>query len=212
MASVAPGFFARLDAGSRYYELRDAQPAMAKPPHDYVRARSAFAPNLLGVGTVIGLGSGDGRDLRPFQASGRNVLGIEPCASRRRRAVEAGVPSIDGAFENFTSKQLPAIAGIWCGAALRHVPSDCLVRAFRNIAAALPTGGPVFFLVELGAGSEWLRIDEREPEAEAFIQRFSSATVAAALLSSGLAVVDQWTSGDLQDRPGCWLSTIAIKA
>jgi hypothetical protein len=91
------------------------------------------------------------------------------------------------------------------------VPSDHLARAVRNIATALPTGAPVFFMVDLGDGGEWLRADEREPEAEAFVQRFSSTAIAAALLSSGLTVVDQWVDDDVAGRPGRCLSTIAVK-
>jgi hypothetical protein len=206
MSQSILGHFPRLASNNRYYALADQRLTGKAPERDYARARQVFLANLPAMGVVLGVGAGDGRDLKHLQEAGRSVLGVEPCAERRRRSEAAGVAAIDGTFENLGSLPLPALAGAWCGAALRHVPSNNLARALRNLAAVLPLGAPLFLALELGDGSTWQTLDPPVDGAESFVQRFSEDEVEQAL-GRRFSAISRWTASG-PEHTGRWTELV----
>lgn len=201
---ITMGFFARLESNNLYFDRASERSVEFPASVDTAVAEEAFTKRLLAKGVVLGVGSGGGQTLQRFVARGREVFGVEPSTARRLAAIKRGIPTIDGAFENLRSRSLPDVAGVWCGAALRHVPENYFARVIANVAGVLPSQAPLFLAVELGEGTDWLQLDPGDGDAESLVQRYDEGSIERVLRQQGLEVVERW-------RQGAWLSLVALR-
>lgn len=207
--AVRGNYFARIENNNGYF----AGPARALPPaRGYEEAITLFTSRLPPGGKVVGLGSGDGRHLVPFAQSGFQVLGVEPSPDRRAIAESRGVLTIEGTFENLPSRNLSSVDGVWCGAALRHVPEDFLARALRNVAQLLKSGGVLFLTTELGESSEWIASVPPRGNAESLSQQVSEPYLAQMLSQKGFLIREKWYPVPSAGRSGQWIAIVASKA
>lgn len=188
------------------------RPRASPPSRDYEEAIALFISRLPPGGSVVGIGSGDGRHLVPFTQRGFQVLGVEPSPDRRAIAESRGVPTIEGTFENLPSRNLSPADGVWCGAALRHVPEDFLARALRNVAHLLKSDGVLFLTVELGESSEWLASIPPRGDAESLSQQVSETYLARMLSQQGFLIQEKWYPLPSAGRSGQWIAIVASKA
>lgn len=211
MMPSSNNYFTRIARNNEYYDQLAKHASAPAPAPDFDQALARFTARLPAKGMVLGIGSGNGRDLRGFQALGYTVLGVEPSAERRRASIASGVPAVEGTFENLESLRLSPASGIWCGAALRHVPDRLLTRVAASLSEALVPGGPLFFTVELGDEASWVHLAGGTERAEMLVQRFLEPTLRLVLDQHSLEIVESWATGPAADRAGTWLSVVAVK-
>lgn len=211
MATMGVGFFARIESNNLYFDRAVKRGVTFGKSPDYTRAYAAFASRLLPKGTLLAVGCGDGSSLSYFRERGLPIVGVEPSAGRRGIAQDGGIEVVAGAFENLCSLALPPVSGIWCGAALRHVPEDHFARVMANVAQLLPSSAPVFLMLELGDDSNWVRLDAEDEEAESFVQYLSEDLINQVMHEKSLEVVERWITEPTDLRPGRWISLIGLK-
>jgi SAM-dependent methyltransferase len=207
--AIRGNYFSRIVNNNGYF----AGEVRASPPsRGYEKATELFIARLPSGGSVVGVGSGDGRHLTPFVKGGFQVLGIDPSPDRRAIALSRGVPTIEGTFENLPSLRLAPVDGIWCGAALRHIPADYVTRALRHVAELLKSGGVVFLTAELGESSEWIQSSPPRGDAESLCQQILESDLARVLTQQGFLVLEKWYPSPTTGRSGHWIAVVASKA
>ncbi len=113
---------------------------------DWVRA----ACDLPQSPFIVDVGSNDGTCLKPFQARGFTVCGVDPAEMPARLANENGVHTLNAFFDEQAVATIVSLYGqadmVTSHNVLAHV--DDLAATFRNIAAVLKDGG--YFCFEVG--------------------------------------------------------------
>lgn len=106
------------------------------------RLLQAFARLLPAGGRVLDYGCGIGTDLAWLSRRGFRVEGIDGTPDFVREA-RRRCPQAQVAQARFEDAALPPAAydGIWCQAALMHVPPEVLVHELRKLRAALRPDG-----------------------------------------------------------------------
>jgi len=106
---------------------------------------------------VVDVGSNDGTCLKPFQARGFTVCGVDPASLAAKIANEAGVETINAFFDADTVAEIQRRHGsadyVTSHNVLAHV--DDLAAVFRNVHDLLKDGG--YFGFEIGYFREVLR-------------------------------------------------------
>ncbi|HEY3191035.1 MAG TPA: class I SAM-dependent methyltransferase [Solirubrobacteraceae bacterium] len=149
-----------------------------------VAAADRFLSLLGGAGPVLDLGCGPGRDAAYFAERKLSVVGADfsdgMLALARERArvplVQCdlrAVPFRDGAF-----------GGVWCDAALLHVPKADVPRALTGVRRVLEHGGALCVLVQQGEGEGVEPLPGR-PEIRRFFARYRAREVRRLLADAG---------------------------
>lgn len=127
-----------------------------RPSRFLKRFASALPPN----GRVLDYGCGTGEEMAWLQRRGFRVEGVEGTlefglATRRRCP---GARILHARFE--TVPLLPGrYDGVWCNAALIHVPPSELARQLKKLKGALKPGGRLGLTLAWGRGKRFLRRD-----------------------------------------------------
>jgi hypothetical protein len=193
MISDPGGYFARMTSSNNYFDRAFDRNKPVSETRNLERAYAEMMPRLLPGGVLLADGCGTGEHLDFFRERGVSVLGVEPSPRRRACAEGRGMAVVDATFENLSHENLPILGGAWCGAALRHVPTEMFSRSVLHISQALPFGAPVYLMVALGEGAQWVRLEESEDDAASFIQRLPLAYVMQVLEQKSLEIVASWT-------------------
>lgn len=109
---------------------------------------------LLPIGSLLGdLGCGPAVDGARFAAAGYRVVGLD----LSRGMLVAGAPRMPGLLAQADLRALPvragALDGVWCSAALLHVPEPGTERVLEEIRAVLRPGGALALITALGDGT-----------------------------------------------------------
>ena len=120
---------------------------------------------------VCDLACGPARDGARFAAAGYSVVGMD-----RSRGMLAGVPgSLRGRLVQADMRDLPfpraAFDGVWCAAALLHVPEGETTRVLVGIRAVLRRGGVLALVTALGEGSRFEAVPYAPEETRWFVYR-----------------------------------------
>jgi hypothetical protein len=202
------GFFGRMASNDRYFTGFMAQDPGDGRARDYAKGLEAFTPKMLRAGSLVVVGGGDLATLRRFRQLGRALIVVEPSAARRAGAAAEGFAVVDGAFENIRSLALPDVAGLWCGAALRHVPDDLFRRVMANVSELLPPRAPLFLTLPVGEGHVWNRLEDGADDAESLVQRYPVDAVERVLGEQNIEIAAQWLA---PDDDGPWVSVVGVK-
>ncbi|GGH42432.1 methyltransferase domain-containing protein [Frigidibacter albus] len=118
--------------------------------HAVPKTLEHFAASLPAGAAVADLGCGAGWASAWLQGQGFSVTAFDPVPAMVELTASRGVTAILGGAE-----ALPRAAfdGLWCNAALQHIPRDGLPAALAWIAAALRPGGRLFLSVHEGDGT-----------------------------------------------------------
>lgn len=131
--------------------------AKARTPSRFLRR---FAGLLPPGGRVLDYGCGIGTDLAWLRRKGFQVEGIdgtlEFVEEARRRCPGAGIRH--ARFEG-VRLQPGAYDGIWCSAALIHVPPEALAEQLGKLRAALKAGGRLGLTLAWGRKAGFIRGD-----------------------------------------------------
>ncbi|MEV0271378.1 class I SAM-dependent methyltransferase [Hamadaea sp. NPDC050747] len=103
---------------------------------------------------VADVGCGPGRDLALLRAIGFRAVGLDLSAEMLRAGGQPGVAQAD-------MRTLPlrdgCLDGLWCQAALLHIPHADVPRVLAEFARVVRPGGAVHLVVAEGDGERWER-------------------------------------------------------
>jgi ubiquinone/menaquinone biosynthesis C-methylase UbiE len=115
--------------------------------------RAAFAARLPRGADIADLGCGPADDGALFAQAGHRVVGIDRSAGMLAYAARA----LSGLVAQADLRRLPvasqSIDGIWCCAALLHVPHDQTVEALREMRRVLRPDGSLVLVTAAGQGA-----------------------------------------------------------
>jgi len=115
--------------------------------------RAAFAARLPSVADVADLGCGPACDGALFAQAGHRVTGIDRSAGMLAHAARV----LPGRVIRADLRRLPvasqSLDGIWCCAALLHVPHDQTMAALREMRRILRPGGCLALVTAVGEGA-----------------------------------------------------------
>lgn len=115
--------------------------------------RDAFTARLPPPADVADLGCGPALDGRLFAKAGYRVVGLDRSAGMLTLAQE----SLPGRVVQADLRQLPlasaGLDGIWCCAALLHVPGDDTAAALAEMRRVLRQGGHLALITAAGEGA-----------------------------------------------------------
>lgn len=157
---------------------------------------------------ILDLGCGPGRDLAWFAAHGAQITGADLSAGmldEARRAVIAGLCQMDMRRLGFANR---SFSGVWCNAALLHLPKREVPAALAEIRRILSPNGCFFASVQQGYGESI----ETHPlnGAQRFFARYQALEMIDLLENAGFSVLNQEIQQD-NTRPECswiWQETV----
>ncbi|MGS2614250.1 class I SAM-dependent DNA methyltransferase [Micromonospora sp. LZ34] len=159
-------------------------------------------------GPVLDLGCGPGRDLAFLAERGLTGIGLDLSAGMLARArARVGAPLVQGDLLRLPFR--PAtLGGVWCSAALLHLPRADAPAALAGVRRLLRPGGPLLLSLKEGDGERWER---RHGEAvERFFARYRQPAVGALLTGAGLAPL-RWER-NISPVGDTWLACLAVAA
>ena len=165
----------------------------------------SFTACLPRAADVADLGCGPARDGAVFAAAGYRVTGIDRSAGMLAIAAEA----LPGRVAQADLRRLPlaggSLDGIWCCAALLHVPLDETSTALGEMRRVLRRGGHLALVTALGDGSRLEAVPYAPATRRWFFYR-SAAELAGQLATAGLSVLAMTAEAGSRD----WAKILAV--
>jgi SAM-dependent methyltransferase len=170
---------------------------------------------------------GPGRDARALAAYGLPVLGVDLSQGMLDEAIERTARRLPNgairyALMDLRRLELPdeSCRGVWCSAALLHLPRAVAPRAARELARVTRSGGPLVVLLKLRGESQdaetfhtyQFASAEGLTDARRFFAYYAPEEAEALLRDAGLVVREVATTTDQRpaDAAG-WISLLARK-
>lgn len=175
----------------------------AAMPAAVLAAAAAFLDTLALVpdteAPVLDLGCGHGRDAAWFEAQGVRVVGAD--LSGGMLAVARGF--VQGSLVQADMRCLPfssgSFAGIWCNAALLHLPKAAAPSALGEIRRILVPGGIFDVAVQVGEGEAW-ETWSYEQQVPRFFARYRPREFAALLAEARFEILSEDESDGVPGR------------
>jgi SAM-dependent methyltransferase len=167
----------------------------------FLAFRQRFAEAVRGP--VADLGCGPGHDAAWFLEQGLPVVGVDRSTEMARLAAAQRVPAVLGDLRR-PPLAPGSLAGLWCCAALLHVPADETEPTLRAWSAALRPGGVLGMSTSAGDRQEWEPIPYDTEVSRWFVHR-DPDTLLATLESTGFEVLEH----GLSTTHRTWLSVLA---
>jgi SAM-dependent methyltransferase len=186
-----------------YYDCNSAAFFAGSVHADMRVDRARFLAFVEPGGAILDAGCGSGRDALAFKNDGYAVTAVDGSAAMVRLASEhTGLPVQHLRFDQIVWRE--AFDGIWTCASLLHVPRATLPDVMQRLAGALKPTGAWYMSFKYGN-------TERETNGGRRFTDMTEPLLTAAVLQTGLAVVDLWTSIDVRvSHAGQrWISAIA---
>ncbi|MDP3802977.1 class I SAM-dependent methyltransferase [Brevundimonas sp.] len=153
---------------------------------EWAATRLDLAPGSL----VVDIGSNDGTALKPFQAQGHRVFGVDPASLAASIANDNGVETLNAFFDEAAVDEILRRHGqadfVTSHNVLAHV--DDLAAVFRNIHRLLKDGG--WFAFEIGYFREVLRTGCFDTTYHEHLDYHHAAPLSRHLTALGFDVVD----------------------
>ena len=112
----------------------------------------AFRDLVVPGGIVVDAGCGPGRDLAQLRARGLAAFGVDLSLGMLREGPRTGTAQADLRALPLRSASLD---GIWCNAALLHIPQRDVPGVLEGFARAARPGSPLHLCVAEGDGEGW---------------------------------------------------------
>lgn len=125
----------------------------AERERSFLDLRAAFAASLPQVGDIADLGCGPGGDGALFKQAGHRVVGIDRSAGMLVYAAKALPRLVIQADLRHLPLDSESLDGIWCCAALLHVPHDQTMAALGEMRRILRRDGYLALVTAVGQGA-----------------------------------------------------------
>lgn len=188
---------------------------------DYAERTGRMLPELEDLGRkflalvppgarILEVGCGAGRDMEWLESQGAEVTGadISPGMLEQARArVRGELLEMDMLDLKFPDG---SFGGVWCVAALLHLPKADAPRALGEMRRVLVPGGALALSIQRGEGEVWETGAYGHP-VERFFARYSPEEAERMLAAAGFHVVVRREDGPGTERPDRkgWLRFIA---
>jgi SAM-dependent methyltransferase len=166
--------------------------------------RDGFTARLPGAADIADLGCGPARDGAAFADAGHRVTGIDRSAGMLAIAARA----LPGRVVQADLRCLPlaggSLDGIWCCAALLHVPLDETMAVLGEVRRVLRRGGHLALVTALGDGARLETVPYAPGTQRWFFYR-EPVQLAGQLGAAGLQVLGMTREAGSRD----WLKVLA---
>lgn len=163
-----------------------------------------FVAAVAGGGLVLDIGCGPGFDCATLRTYNLRVVGIDLSWGM----LQSGIHRYAGDFIQADMRYLPVrggVDGIWCNAALLHLPRHDAGQALQEFRRVLAPGGVLFLAVKEGQG-EMQRNDGYGSHVPRYFTYWRDDQLDTALHESGFRIVEAWTGAAEDQR---WLCRLA---
>ncbi len=168
---------------------------------------AGFMARLPRGADIADLGCGPARDAATFAEAGYRVTGLDRSAGML--AIAAG--ALPGRVAQADLRSLPlatgSLDGIWCCAALLHVPQDQTVMVLGEMRRVLRRGGHLALVTALGDGAR-LETVPYAPDRQRWFFYRDPARLPEQLPAAGLQVLDMTREAGSRD----WVKVLARAA
>ena len=184
----------------RFYDKNAADYCRSTVGLDMSAQRALFAGQLPSGARVLDLGCGSGRDLKSFLGQGFAAIGIDLSP----RMAEWAASYVGASVAVGDTRAIPfsnlSFDGVWCSAALHHLPRTELGQALGEIHRILKRDGATFISIKRGIGQG------RDPDGRPFTY-VTDREWRRLLTQAGFRIIKQSGPGD----DPVWISTLARK-
>ena len=136
---------------------------------------------------VADIGCGPGRDVMMLRARGLHVAGVDLSLGQLRAGEVAGLIQAD-------MRRLPlqarSVRGIWCWAALMHLPREAAPRAFAELGRILRSGGSLVMSIAEGDGEGFEAATHYGSGQRRWFTRYREPEFTALLAVAGFSIRD----------------------
>ena len=173
----------------------------ATMPPELITAARRFV-ELVGQGAhVLDLGCGAGRDTGWFLTQRLVVTGADLSGGMLNQAKSRSTGPLLQMNMRRLAFQTGTFQGLWCNAALLHLPKREAPAALAEMRRVLAPGGVFFLAVQAGSGEGWEIWSPKKP-VKRFFARYSQTEVITLLTRHGFTIQEQ---AGLQGDPRYWL-------
>src|SRR5512133_3373682 len=152
-------------------------------------------PAQSGPARILDLGCGAGRDLAWFYAQAQTQDGLScfgadlssGMLTEARQVTGAALCQADMRFLGFAPR---SVAGIWCVAALLHLPKAEAPRALAEMARVLVPGGGLYISVQKGSG-EGNEPTHYDASLDRFYAKYELDEISTLLAQAGFRILAQ---------------------
>ncbi len=186
----------------RFYDRNASEYAQSAFGRDMTSLIAPFLSRLPSSATILDLGSGPGRDSLKMESHGFRTVSLDISAGmllEHRRRGGTMLVRADGTYLPFRER---AFQGIWCCAAMLHLPKVSAPLLMAEATRVLVPGGTFFVSVKRGTG-EGNGPDER------FWSFYEPGEIVSLLESGGFRIDGSGTTADLAGRPIEWINVLA---
>lgn len=141
-------------------------------------------------GPCLDLGCGPGRDIAWFEQQNIAILGADLSTgmlSQARKITARPLAQMDMLHLGFADG---SFAGIWCNAALLHLPKAEAPQALKEICRILGNGGILDLAVQEGAGEQFETNPYQASQGERFFARYQEDEMKQMLASNGFIILE----------------------
>lgn len=186
---------------ARFAAVNAAMPKAVAASAEAFLAALAPAP-----APVLDLGCGAGRDLAWFEVRGVRMVGADLSAGMLAQArAQVGAPLVQ-----MDMRALPfragAFRGVWCNAALLHLPKAELPLALARIRHLLATDGLLYAGVQVGEGERW-EAQRYDPSVFRFFARYAPSEFADQIRRAGFDILQVSENQGIPSRR--WVNVLA---
>lgn len=183
----------------------------ADMPEAVANSIEKFLSQIRPDGLILDLGCGPGRDLAWMEARRAHVVGADLAFGMLAQAKQRAGKWLCQMEMRQLGFATGRFAGVWCNAAILHLPKQQVPDALKEIARVLAPGGLFSLSVQKGHG-EGIESAPVYGGVERFIARYHPNEIGDLLLGAGFLVESSNISPDDPLSEKSWLRFEATKA
>ena len=162
----------------------------AEMPENVLLTARKFLETIPGNGRCLDLGCGTGRDLAWFEQQDVNIIGADfstGMLAQARKITACPLVQMDMLQLGFADQ---SFSGIWCNAALLHLPKAEAPQALKEMRRILFNGGILNLALQAGDGEQFETNPYEGGQGQRFFARYTQPEITIMLIANGFAVLE----------------------